>query len=86
MNNDESSIIDLVDYFDTVLEGYGEMIDEFIFAVTDQHGADALEWQYEDGMQGMPAGVNGVIFFNPLDAVFFKADITSYVEPCEYKS
>lgn len=74
-------MIDLMEYFSEVLEGDGELIGQFIFDITDQYGADALEWQYEDGMYEMNAGVIGVIFYNPLDTVFFKQDIGMPVYP-----
>ena len=80
MNND---FIDLTEYFYSVLENNDEMIDEFIHDVTDQHGAGTLEWQYHDGMHEITAGVVGVRFLNPLDTVFFKADIKSF-EPLDH--
>ena len=70
--------VDLRNYFSDVLDGNGDSIDEFIYAVVEKYGED-IEWEFEEGMYEMLAGIIGVRFRNPLDAVFFKIEALKVV-------
>lgn len=63
-------IADLKDFFSEELSGDGDRIDDFISCIEDEY--DSFTWIFEEGMEGLAAGVSGITFLNPLDVVFFR--------------